>query len=154
MLKKRAWDFMETSLITVNEKDSIYKAGKLILEKMKRNPGSSEILVVNDKNEPVGYVTLKQILHGFGKIVLGLGERVNEGDWDGVLAIGEHEAKKQPVRQIMRRNIHKVYPNMSFLEVLELVIKKEVPILPVIDEEGFKAEINVGGLFRDIFGVR
>lgn len=82
-----------------------------VAEQVRDNPGTEltgRIFVLNDENQLIGFVPERNLI-------------INP--------------PYLPIRQVMRPILHKITPNMTRDEVVDIIERYNIPALPVVDEE-------------------
>ena len=108
----------------VSPEDSVYEALRLMAEK---NVGA---LVVTENDKVVGILS--------------------ERDYARKVVLQGKASRNVPVNEIMSSPVFSVHPDQTVEECMDLMTRKHIRHLPVIDGEDLMGMISIGDVMRDI----
>lgn len=121
-------DAMSEEVVVIQDTEQIAYARNLMLKH-----GFSRIIVVNDEGDPVGIVTERDITHRL---------KGNGAAWR------KRPIDKIAIRRVMNSNLVTISPGENIKEAVELMLKKDISSLPVIDQEGLTGIITKTDLIK------
>lgn len=123
--------FMTHNYPTVREETSIQDFVRLLYQS-----GFPGLPVVDEAGRVVGFISERDIIEAALPGYLDLLE--SESTWPEVGRFSEklRQITQEPVRAYMKRAVIKVNPDEDDLYVAELMIRKRLKVVPVVDREG------------------
>ncbi|MCK9151467.1 CBS domain-containing protein [Methanobacterium alcaliphilum] len=121
-------DAMSDEVVVIQDTEQVAYARNLMLKH-----GFSRIIVVNLEGDPVGIVTERDITHRL---------KGNGAAWR------RRPIDKIAIRRVMNSNLITISPGNNIKEAVELMLKKDISSLPVIDQDGLTGIITKTDLIK------
>ncbi len=151
----------------VNSESSIHNAAALLLPHTMNGSGKhpfDELLVINDKNEYVGRLTIRSILVCyFPSLFDGDQKEIFAGKKEKFTDLAiliedsfQSECKRQgalPVSRFMSSPLKSIKSNLHPLHAAEIMMETQENCLPVLENETLIGVIRLTDLFRALAGV-
>lgn len=121
-------DAMSEEVVVVQDTEQVAYARNLMLKH-----GFSRIVVINEAGDPVGIVTERDITHRL---------KGNGAAWR------KRPIDKIAIRRVMNSKLITISPGENIKEAVELMLKKDISSLPVVDQDGLTGIITKTDLIR------
>jgi CBS domain-containing protein len=121
---------------------------KMRSEKSRHGQGVKGMVVLDDRGELVGILAIKDILRATIPLYLNL--KISRFSWDGMLEKTASQIACKKVKDFMAREVVTIDEEASLMACTDLLIKKNLQRLPVVNQKG-----KVVGIIyiRDIYNV-
>ncbi|GAB6055279.1 CBS domain-containing protein [Methanobacterium alkalithermotolerans] len=124
-------DIMTEEVVVIQDTDQVAYARNLMIKN-----GFSRIVVINKEGHPVGIVTERDITHKM---------RGNGPNWK------RRPIDKISINRVMNTDLITISPGENVKEAVEMMLKKDISSLIVVDEEGLAGIITKTDLIK-IYG--
>ncbi len=121
-------DIMSEEVVVIQDTDQVAYARNLMIKN-----GFSRIVVINQEGNPVGIVTERDITHKM---------RGNGPNWK------RRPIDKISIKRVMNNDLITIAPGENAKEAVEMMLKKNISSLIVVDEEGLAGIITKTDLIK------
>ena len=149
LLRKRVWDILRTDYPVVSKEASLHQAVQALYSRQRKNPELNFVLVLDDRKQFVGLVSMWNILQSIGPCLMKEGGSLGDVDWDAAFEASCLSCSQQGLDQVLQRDVPLVRPNDTLARVMEVFL----------DYRRGRAVVEEGGqvlgmvLLHDLFQV-
>lgn len=115
---------------TVKEAVGLLKCGK----RGDNNKGVNAVIVIDDNNKLVGMITMSHILKAIIPFYMEMAH-LSEFAWEGLFERMCHKIENRLVSDLMEKNVITIGPEANIFEISELMLKKRIRRLPVVEND-------------------
>jgi CBS domain-containing protein len=145
---------MMTSFRTVRPDSPITEAIRLLnVASAERNRRVFGLMVTNEEDRLVGIISMYDILILVRPKHVRVWGAMDDIDVSGLLEAACERVRTIRVRDIMTTDLITVTPDTSLMAVLDLMIKKHVRRIPVVQGEEIQGIVYLSDLFRHVGGI-